>query len=109
MNKKKIVKIFTVLSLIAGLQINYMPQAEAGFLGGIIFFPIKTAKKVVQTTGETAIRTGGTVVTKAGKKVGKTAIKEASPAKQIKRSKKAIKRAKKAGKVGYRIYGGFAK
>ena len=51
MNKKKIVKIFTILSLIAGLQISYMPQAEAGFLGGIILFPIKTAKKVVQTTG----------------------------------------------------------
>ena len=109
MNTKKIIKIFGILSLIAGLQIGYMPQAEAGFLGGIILFPIKTAKKVTQTVGETAVRTGGTVVTKAGKKVGKTAIKEVSPAKQIKRSKKAIKRAKKAGKVGYRIYGGFAK
>ena len=92
--KPKILKIVSVLCLAAGLQFAYVPPAEAG-LFGIVFFPVKAAKKVVQTTGETAVRTGGSVAVKAGKKAGKVAIKEASPAKQAKRAKKMAKRAKK--------------
>ena len=95
MSKQRIFKIVSVLCLALSLQFAYVPPAEAG-LFGIIFFPVKTAKKAVQTTGEAAVRTGGSVAVKAGKKAGKVAIKEASPAKQAKRAKKMATRARKA-------------
>lgn len=115
--KQKIFKIVSVLCLTLSLQFAYVPPAEAG-LFGIIFFPIKAAKKAVQTTGEAAVRTGGSVAdkaarkagktaVKAGKKAGKVAIKEASPAKRIKYAKKMAKRARKAGKVAYNVYDKF--
>ena len=94
MMKPKILKIVSVSCLAVSMQFACVPPAEAG-LFGIIFFPVKAAKKTVQTTGEAAVRTGGSAAVKAGKKAGKVAIKEASPAKQAKRAKKMAKRAKK--------------
>ena len=107
MNRKQLLKLISCLCLVGSLQMLYVPQAEAGFFGGLVLFPIKTAKKVVQTTGEGAVRVGGSVATKVGKEAGKEAIREANPAKKIKRAKRMAKRAKKTGRVAYRIYGKF--